>query len=136
MAEPRVFISFDFDNNEYEKHLFAGQAKNSRTPFTIEDWSSKEHLPQRQWENMIETKINKCNLLIVLVGKKTFFASGVMKEIGFAKNKNVPVFGLYVDGADTSTNLPSGLYRSRTTVWTWTNIADWIDTCMNEGKNK
>mgnify|MGYP003396036294 FL=1 len=51
MSHPRVFISFDFDHNETEKYLFAGQAKNSKTPFNIEDWSSKSHLPQSQWEN-------------------------------------------------------------------------------------
>jgi hypothetical protein len=46
MANPRAFISFDFDNNLTEKNLFVGQAKNSRTPFSIEDWSSKESLPK------------------------------------------------------------------------------------------
>jgi len=39
MADPRAFISFDFDHNNNEKTLFAGQAKNSKTPFAIEDWS-------------------------------------------------------------------------------------------------
>ena len=34
MANPRAFISFDFDNNETEKKLFAGQAKNSK-PLSI-----------------------------------------------------------------------------------------------------
>ncbi len=38
MTNPRCFISFDFDHNETEKHLFVGQAKNSKTPFDIEDW--------------------------------------------------------------------------------------------------
>ena len=40
MANPRAFISFDFDHNESEKNLFIGQSKNSNTPFSIEDWSS------------------------------------------------------------------------------------------------
>lgn len=136
MANPRVFISFDFDNNKAEKDLFAGQAKNSRTPFSIEDWSSKIHLPQKEWEKLINDKINKCNILIVLTGKKTYSATGVEKEIAFAKENNVPIFGVYVDGADASTTLPGGLYRSRTIAWEWDKIADWIDACMKEGKNK
>jgi hypothetical protein len=136
MSDPRAFISFDFDNNKTEKDLFAGQAKNSRTPFNIEDWSSKTHLPQREWENLIESKINKCNLLIVLVGKKSYSATGVEKEISFAKINNVPVFGVYVDGANTSTDLPDGLQRNRTISWDWDKIADAIDVCMKEGKNK
>ena len=69
MANPRVFVSFDFDHNETEKNLFIGQSKNSKTPFNIEDWSSKSSLPQNQWEALIKDKINKCNMLIVLYGQ-------------------------------------------------------------------
>lgn len=136
MAYPRAFISFDYDNNKTDKILFAGQAKNSRTPFNIEDWSSKFELPQWKWEESIEGKVCKCNMLIVLVGKKTYAATGVVKEISFAKDNNVPVFGVYVDGANGSTTLPAGLYYSRTTVWDWDKIADCIEQCMKEGKNK
>ena len=136
MANPRAFISFDFDNDSDSKLLFAGQAKNSRTPFSIEDWSSKTSLPQKQWEALIEEKVNKCNLLIVIVGKKTYTATGVVKEITFAKKQNVPVFGVYVNGAGTSTSLPEGLPRNRTIDWNWDKIANAIDQCMKEGKNK
>lgn len=136
MADPRAFISFDFDNNKTEKDLFAGQAKNSRTPFNIEDWSSKTHLPQREWEKLINEKINKCNMLIVLVGKKTYLATGVEKEISFAKANDIPVFGVYVNGANSATSLPDGLYRSRTISWDWEKISDWVDQFMKEGKNR
>ena len=44
MADPRAFISFDFDHNLTEKNLFVGQIKNSSTPFSAEDWSSSEAL--------------------------------------------------------------------------------------------
>jgi len=136
MSDPRAFISFDFDNNSTEKILFAGQAKNSKTPFTIEDWSSKESLPPKEWEDLIKTKIDKCNMLIVLVGKTTHSAPGVIKEISFAKALNVPVFGVYVDDANESTNLPTGLQRNRTIDWDWAQIADAISQMMKEGKNK
>ncbi len=59
MANPRVFVSFDFDHNETEKNLFIGQSKNSKTPFNIEDWSSKSSLPQNQWEALIKDKITQ-----------------------------------------------------------------------------
>ena len=136
MADPRAFISFDFDHNETEKKLFAGQAKNSKTPFNIEDWSSKSSLPQSQWEKLIEEKINKCNMVIVLAGKNMSTAIGVNKEIAFAKSQNVPVFGVYVDGANTTSTLPSGLQRNRTISWNWEKIASAINQLMKEGKNK
>lgn len=136
MADPRAFISFDFDNNSTEKNLFAGQAKNSKTPFSIKDWSSKTSLPQNQWEKLIKEKINKCNALIVLVGKKTSTATGVVKEISFARSQNIPIFGVYVSGANSSTSLPTGLQRNRTISWDWDAIASAIDQVMKEGKNK
>jgi hypothetical protein len=135
MANPRVFISFDFDNNSTEKMLFVGQSKNAKTPINIEDWSSKTHLPQKEWEKLIHEKINKCNILIVLVGKSMLSATGVAKEISFANENNVPVFGIYVDGANENSSLPTGLQRNRTIKWSWDSIANAIDQCMNEGKN-
>jgi hypothetical protein len=136
MADPRAFISFDFDNNSGEKLYFVGQSKNSKTPFSIEDWSSKTHLPENEWEKLIHEKINKCNMLIILVGKKMSSATGVVKEISFAKEHNVPVFGVYVDGADSTSNLPTGLPRNRTINWNWVSIESAINQCMTEGKNK
>lgn len=136
MADPRAFISFDFDHDETEKNLFVGQSKNSKTPFSIEDWSSKSSLPQAQWEALIKGKINKCNMLIVLSGQTMASASGVSKEISMAKDQDVPVFGVYVDGANTSSNLPTGLARNRTISWNWDNIASAVDQMMGEGKNK
>ncbi len=100
--------------------LFVGQAKNSKTPFNIEDWSSKSALPQNEWETQILAKIAKCNMLIVLVGKTMASATGVAKEIAMAAKKDVPVFGVYVDGAGTTSN---------STRW----ISTQSDDCMDLG---
>ena len=69
MTDPRAFISFDFDHDDDIKILFAGQSSNSKTPFSIQDWSAKSSMPQSKWEEMVEDKIKKCNMLIVLAGK-------------------------------------------------------------------
>ena len=135
MADPRAFISFDYDHNLTEKYLFVGQIKNSRTPFAAEDWSSKETLPQATWEKQLEDKIGRCHLMIVLVGRSMGTATGVRKEINFANTKNVPFFGVYVDGADKNNTLPTGLARNRTISWDWDSIANAIDQVMKEGKN-
>lgn len=136
MAEPRAFLSFDFDHNETSRNLFAGQAKSdSPTPFILEDWSSKAALPEDEWEDFISKKIGNCHLMIVLVGKSMGSAYGVAAEIAMAKDKNVPYFGVYVDGADTTSALPVGLPRNRVIGWNWKNIADAIDLMMTEDKN-
>lgn len=136
MADPRAFLSFDFDHNKQSKDLFAGQCNSkSPTPFTAFDWSSKKSLPQAQWEAEMKKKINQTNMLIVLVGRSTSTATGVVKEIAMAKDQNVPVFGVYVDGANTLSTLPTGLQRTRTVAWDWAKVAEKVRQMMGEGKN-
>ncbi|MBJ2120854.1 TIR domain-containing protein [Arthrobacter sp. MSA 4-2] len=136
MADPRAFLSFDFDHDLVPKILFAGQAKNdSPTPFTLQDWSSKSALPEAEWEALIAQKISATNMLIVLVGKSMGTATGVVKEIAMAIRADVPVFGVYVDGANASSTLPTGLQRNRTMDWSWPLIGAAIDQAMTLGKN-
>jgi hypothetical protein len=136
MADPRAFLSFDFDHDATWRTLFTGQAKSdSPTPFTLEDWSSKSELPETEWEKLIAAKISNCHMMIVLVGNSMGSAYGVAAEIAMAKDKNVPVFGVYVDGAGTSSTLPTGLARNRTISWNWKAIGGAVDQMMGEGKN-
>lgn len=74
-------------------------------------------------------------MLIVLVGRKTYTATGVALEIQFAKAQNVPVFGVYVDGAGPATPLPIGISRSSVIVWDWAAISTAVATAMKNGKN-
>jgi antiphage defense system Thoeris ThsB-like protein len=136
VADPRAFVSFDFDHDEISKMLFAGQAKqDSPTPFTVQDWSSKTSLPQAEWERLVRAKMAYTNMCIVLVGKFMTTATGVAKEIAMAKDLYVPVFGVYVNGAGTISALPVGLTRNRTMTWRWDLIAATVRQMMGEGKN-
>lgn len=135
MANPRAFISFDFDHNENSRDFFVGQSINSRTPFIVENWSSKSSLPQATWEAQMKAKINNTHTCIVLVGRNMATATGVDKEIAMAKECNVPIFGVYVDDANNSSTLPTGLARNRVITWTWDGVASAVDQMMTEGKN-
>jgi MTH538 TIR-like domain (DUF1863) len=136
VSDPRAFVSFDFDHNERQRNLFAGQAKKeSPTPFIVQDWSSRNVLPQATWEAQIRQRVNCAHMCIVLVGRFMASATGVAKEIVMAKEQDVPVFGVYVDGADIFSTLPSGLTRNRTVPWDWKKIAAMVDQAMIEGKN-
>lgn len=137
MADPRAFVSFDFDHDDEQRIMFCGQGKkDSPTPFVVQDWSSKTALPQKTWEQTIREKIGRCNMVIVLVGRHMGSATGVSKEIAMAKALEVPLFGVYVDGAGAHSTLPRGLAQTRVTNWKWPNIAAWIKKVMGEGKNK
>lgn len=135
MAEPRAFISFDIDNNRDHKVLFAGQAWHSKTPFSHEDWSAKSPMPQSQWEALVKAKINNTHFMIVLVGRHMATATGVVKEIAMAKTQDVPIFGVYVDDATSTSTLPVGLAKNRVITWTWDGVAKAVTQMMGEGKN-
>lgn len=42
--KPKVFISFDFDNDQFLRDSLIGQCKNEGTPFDMEDWSDYVHI--------------------------------------------------------------------------------------------
>jgi len=134
MAVPRAFISFDFEHNQQHKNLFAGQGKHTGTPWEIADWSSKEALQQSNWEEIIKDKISRCDMIIVLVGRYMTSAIEVAKEIKLAKQQSIPVFGVYIDGANTLSPLPEGLARNHTIAWTWPNVTAMVEKTVKERK--
>ncbi|HSH67816.1 MAG TPA: TIR domain-containing protein [Bacteroidia bacterium] len=136
METPKAYLSFDYEHNSKEKKQFVEQSKTCREPFIIEYESSEPTLPTVQWDNVVSDKINYSNMLIVLVGKKTGSTASVAREIAEANSLNIPVFGIYIEGTDTETELPHGLERSRTIQQDWNKIADKIQEVMKEGKNE
>ena len=75
-------------------------------------------------------------MLIVLVSKTTTQQKWVQKEVNAAVSQAVPVFGVYVGGADSTTALPLNLPRERVVNLNATDIASYIKKAMTEGKNE
>lgn len=136
METPKVYLSFDYNNDSSQKQQFEDQSGNSSAEFDIEYESAPPTLPPIQWENVTSDKVNYSNMLIVLVGKKTAQATHVVKEIGFADSQNIPIFGVYVDGTGPTTELPKGLVRNRVVDFDWNAIAAMVEKAMKEGKNQ
>lgn len=124
MAKTRVFISFDYDHDEGQKHLLVGQAKHPDSPFDLADWSSKEHLTG-DWKAKIKAKLAYVDVVCVLCGKHMAAATGVAHEVAIAQEIGKPYFLLaaYADGCTKpSTAKPSDkVYK-----WTWENLKNLI----------
>jgi hypothetical protein len=118
-SKPKVFISFDFDNDQFLRDSLIGQCKYDGSPFDMEDWSVKEPWNQSEWKVKCQAKISRCDLVIVMVGEKTSTCSGVNAEIEMAKSAKVPVVGIYgyKDKACPRPNGLEGCYN-----WTWANV--------------
>jgi hypothetical protein len=79
------FISFDFDNDKSLKDFLIGQSKLEQSPFEVLDYSLKESSKEKEWEEKARKKIEKVDLVIVMLGPSTHKSSGVLKEIAIAK---------------------------------------------------
>ena len=75
-TKKRVFISFDYDNDEPAKIMLAGQAKLPDSPFDFKDASIKEHL-SGDWKEKIKRRMDNIDTVVVLCGEKTQTATGV-----------------------------------------------------------
>lgn len=115
----KVFISFDFDNDQFLRDSLIGQCKHEGTPFDMEDWSVKEPWDKSDWKKNCLAKIKKCDLVIVMVGEKTSTCSGVKAEIAMAKEAGVPVVGIK-GYSEKNCSLPDGLEKYY--KWTWENV--------------
>ena len=117
--KPRVFVSFDFDNDKILKDFIAGQSKLSDSPFEISDWSMKEAAPQANWEAEARARINRSDMVIVMVGTKTDKAPGVLKEVKIARALKKPIYQIigYKNGNYTPVPNAGRLYS-----WNWDNL--------------
>lgn len=135
MSEPIAFLSFDVRSNQRERDQFLRQLRESAVQLSIEDSSQTGEAPVWDAAKLLRGKIDRCRMMIVLVGTRASDAQGVAEDIKLAKSRNVPYFGIYVDGADESTELPPGLARNRTIPWDWPRIEAAITQLLSEGKN-
>lgn len=117
----RTFISFAAEDIRI-RDLFIGQTKNPDFPIDIIDYSVQEPFDEK-WKTQCRKRIKKTQLMIVLVGKTTYKAEGVLWEIKATKEEGIPVFGVYIDKDDEG-KIPEGLSGRNVIGWTWKGIAN------------
>lgn len=117
--KPRVFVSFDFDNDQGLKHLLVGQARNSRTPFELSDHSLREAAPNRKWKAQARQKIRRCDLVVVLLGAHTHAAPGVLAEIEMAREEGKPVVQMISARGRAHKRIQGA---GRVISWSWTRL--------------
>jgi len=120
MAKIPVFISFDFDNDKTLRDFIIGQARNPDSPFDVVDHSLKESAPEKDWLDKARRAISRSDVFIVMLGPKTRFASGVIKEVRIANELGKRRFQLigYRDGTEDWAVPNAG----RTYHWDWENL--------------
>ena len=116
----KVFVSFDFDNDKTLKECIIGQSKLPDSPFKVSGYSVKEPAPEGDWLTTARSAIAGCDVFIVLLGRYTKNAPGVLKEARIANELNKRKFQII--GYPTGTRdwaVPNG---GAVYCWTWDNL--------------
>ena len=119
IAKKRVFVSFDFDNDRVLKDFIVGQSKNEDSPFEIIDYSLKEAAPERAWEKKAAAAIARAEVVLVMVGEKTYKAPGVLKEVAMARKAGVKIVQIIGRKDGNYTPVPDA---GRLYAWNWENL--------------
>jgi hypothetical protein len=119
VRKKKVFVSLDFDNDRGLKHLLIGQSLHADSPFEITDGSLLEAAPERDWQAKAKAAIKRADLVIVLVGRHTHRAAGVLQEIEMARLLRKPIVQLIGRRDDNYRRVANA---GRLVAWTWPNL--------------
>ena len=121
MAKTRVFISFDYDNDEDLRNLLVGQARNEDSPFEIADWSVKEPMAG-DWKEKVRWRIRRTDLTIVICGHDTHNATGVAVELSITREEGNSYFLLRGRRNGPCYKPQSAHPNDKMYDWTWDNL--------------
>lgn len=122
MAEKKVvFVAFAIED-ERIRDMIKGQSLLTDAPFEYVDMSVKDAYDE-EWKKKVRTRILRSDGVLVIVSKNSLTSSGQKWEIQCAKEEKKKVRGIWAYKEDRT-----DLVGVNTMVWTWNNIASWIDS--------
>jgi hypothetical protein len=121
MANKVIFVAFAMEDVRM-RDLLKGQSLNTACPFEYVDMSVKEPYDE-EWKKRVRTRILRSDGVLAIISQSSPNSSGQKWEIQCAKEEGKPLRGIWAYNND-QTNV-AGV---NTMVWTWDNIADWIDS--------
>lgn len=122
MADKKVvFVAFAIED-ESIRNMIKGQSLNTDSPFEYIDMSVKEAYDE-EWKKRVRTRIIRSDGVLVIVSKNSVTSSGQKWEIQCAKDEKKKIRGIWAYKEDRT-----DLTGVNTMVWTWDNIATWIDS--------
>jgi hypothetical protein len=122
MANKKViFIAFAMEDVSI-RDMIKGQSLNTDSPFEYVDMSVKEAYKE-EWKKKVRTRILRSDGVLVIVTKNSLTSNGQKWEIQCAKEEKRKIRGIWAYKTDRT-----DLAGVNTMVWTWPNIAAWIDS--------
>lgn len=115
-----VFLAFAIEDVRI-RDLIKGQSLHTDSPFEYVDMSVKEAYDE-EWKKRVRTRILRSDGVIAIVSKNSLTSTGQKWEIQCAKEEKRPLRGVWAYQEDRT-----NLVGVNTIVWTWENIAAFIN---------
>lgn len=112
MAKPRIFISYDYDNDKHYKNLLVAWDKNDEFDFAFSDHSADVSIQTTNADAIkraISAKINSATHFLCIVGAKTSKSGWVAWEVDKAKELKKKLVAVKTASDNTT---PSGLLNA------------------------
>lgn len=124
---PRAFISFAVEDARI-RDLFVGQARHKKVPWNFEDASLHEPFSEK-WKTQARERINRCDVVIQLIGENTHRAEGAIWEVECARQENVSTFGVWIS-KDGPHKRPRCFGTDDVIPWTWGGVQTRLDKAL------
>ncbi len=120
-SKKTIFIAFAMAD-ENIRNMIKGQSLNTNSSFEYIDMSVKEAY-EEEWKKKVRTRILRSDGVLVIASENSLKSSGQKWEIQCAKDEKKKVRGIWAYKSDRT-----DIADVNTMVWTWDNIAKWIDS--------
>jgi hypothetical protein len=120
----RVFISFDFRQMRRDAILLGNQLRRGQR-FHVQNWSLKEAAPERLWPREAEKRLQRSDVMVIVVNGRTWAAGGVLIEVQIARALGVPIRQVYPARCPRPKRLPAP--AAPLNAWTHANLERLID---------
>ena len=127
----RVFLSFEFDKDNDLHRNFYAQAETCSEYQIIDTSLNEQYHPDAAWLKKARKKIEKSDIVIVMLGDDTHNAPGVIKEVNEARKQRKRIFQIRPQKR-TSAEVKGG---GKVIPWDWTQI-DAMITKLQSTKDK
>ena len=116
-----IFIAFAIEDEKI-RNMIKGQSLNTNSSFEYVDMSVKEAY-ESEWKKKVRTRILRSDGVLVIASQNSSNSSGQKWEIQCAHEEKKKVRGIWAYKSDRT-----DIAGVNTMVWTWDNIAKWIDS--------
>lgn len=116
-----VFVSFDYEHDRSTKERLVTEWGMSQCPIWIKDESLPGPVEDIRWQTVAAEKINAAKAVLVICGKNTHSAKGVIAEVQIAMKKDKPL--VFLQAFKEGSSLPYGVkHDTRMTTLDWQSV--------------